>query len=309
MIGIDLGSNTFRAVELSCENLEVTGRYEKIVRTADGMVETGRISPDAVERVVEAAREASKVLDFSQPVVAVTTEAIRRAENGEEVLEEIRRRTGLSFRIVSGEEEAQLTLLAVRIRLQKLGLEHEDFVMVDIGGGSTEVVFVAKDTVTVRSFPVGIVTMAQRYGTLRRIEAALAERMKPVEAFVKEAKERGMRPKLFVSTAGTPTTVAAMKRGMDYASYDGSKINGTSLVREDLRVQLQRLLSLDVEERRRLVGVGREDLIAAGIMIFDRLYEILGFEEAVVIDDGLREGAAIFECLRQRGSEIRKGDN
>lgn len=305
MIGVDLGSNTFRAVELSCDNLEVTGRYERIVRTADGMVETGRISRAAVERVVEAAEEAGRALDFSQPVAAVTTEAIRRAENGGEVLDEIRRRTGLSFRIVSGEEEAKLTLLAVRARLEKMGLEHRDFVMVDIGGGSTEVVFVAGDTIMVRSFPVGIVTIAQKYGTPERIESALSSEMEPVEAFVQEAGQRGMRPKLFVSTAGTPTTVAAMKLGMDYASYDGSRINGTSLTRRDLEVQMKRLLSLATEERRRLVGVGREDLIVAGILIFDRLYGILGFDEAVVIDDGLREGAAIAACLE----ESRNGKN
>jgi exopolyphosphatase/guanosine-5'-triphosphate,3'-diphosphate pyrophosphatase len=299
-IGVDLGSNTFRAVELSCETFEVLGAYEKIVRTADGLVDTGRISEAAVDRIVAAAEEAKRHLDFSLPVAAVTTEAVRRADNGEAVLRTIRERTGLAFRIVSGAEEAELTLLAVRTRLKKLGLEHRDFVMVDIGGGSTEVVFVREGEIRIRSFPVGIVTVAQRYGTLERIGAALHEEMAPVARFAAAMREHGMRPGLFVATAGTPTTVAAMKMGMEYATYDGRKINGVSLTRQDLRAQMRRLLALDIGERQRLVGVGREDLIAAGILIFERLYDVLGFDEAVVVDDGLREGAAIAACLDER---------
>ncbi|WP_456382009.1 Ppx/GppA phosphatase family protein [Hydrogenimonas sp.] len=304
MIGIDLGSNTFRVVEISCETLEAVGTYEKIVRTADGLIETGRIGADALERVVEAAREAAERFDFSGPVAAVTTEAIRKAENGREVLSEIKRRTGIDFRVISGEEEARYTILAVGTRLRKLGLESERFVMADIGGGSTEIVFVfGKKTVT-RSFPVGIVTVAQRYGTLERIEAALGELMRPMEAYVESVRKAGYAPLGFVSTAGTPTTVAAMKLGMDYAGYDPKRVNGTVLYRHELREQLDRLLSLDVASRQELVGVGREDLIATGILIFESLYRLLGFEEAVVIDDGLREGVAIAACRNPKADEM-----
>jgi exopolyphosphatase/guanosine-5'-triphosphate,3'-diphosphate pyrophosphatase len=117
-----------------------------------------------------------------------------------------------------------------------------------------------------------------------------------VEALVREAAEAGFAPRLFVPTAGTPTTVAAMKLGMTYATYDPLRVNGTPLAKGELRTQLKRLLSLDERARQVLVGVGREDLIAAGILIFERLYGILGFDEAVVIDDGLREGVAIAAC-------------
>ena len=297
VIAIDLGSNTFRAVEFSCETLEAVAQYEKIVRTADGMVDTGKISEEAVERIVRAAEEAREKLDFGQKVAAVTTEAIRKAENAEEVLDEIEKRTGISFRVVTGEEEAKLTLLAVRTRLEKMHLDGGSFVMIDIGGGSTEVVFYEKGKTLIESFPVGIVRVAQSYGTVERIEGSLAGLMAPVAEYAARAKRLGFDPGLLVATAGTPTTVAAMKLGMDYSTYDPGRINGTKLYRADLRIQLRRLLALGMKERQALVGVGREDLIAAGILIFDRLYEILGFTEAVVVDDGLREGVAIAECL------------
>jgi len=101
----------------------------------------------------------------------------------------------------------------------------------------------------------------------------------------------------FVATAGTPTTVAAMKLGFNYETYDANKINGTSLQKEELDFYLQKLLSMPFEEREIAVGTGRSDLIAAGILIYKQLYIILEFENCVVIDDGLREGVALEMCL------------
>ncbi len=293
---MDLGSNTFRAVEIDCRTLEPVADYEKIVRTADGLVKTGRISDAAVERIVEAAEEAKARLDFDRGVRGVTTEAIRRAENAEEVLRILKERTGIDFRVIGGEEEARYTLLAVRTRLQKLEREHNRFVMVDIGGGSTEIAFFQEGTVRIESFPLGIVTVAQRYGSLEKIAEVLPGLTKRMVCHIERAREEGFVPELFVPTAGTPTTVAAMKLGMEYDTYDPRRVNGTPLIPDDLDEQLNRLLALDEEERSRLVGVGREDLIAAGILIFRHLYEVLGFDRAVVVDDGLREGVAIAEC-------------
>jgi len=304
MIAIDLGSNTFRAIEMVCDTFEVVGEFERVVRTADGLHQTGQISEAAVERIIEAAEEAKKVLDFSQKVVAVTTEAIRKASNSQAVLDTIADHTGIKFRLISGEEEAKYTLLAVISRLEKLGLQCDTFVMVDIGGGSTEVVFYDHGRVLIKSFPVGILTVAQAYGSLEAIQEALPKLMKSISDHVNQAKTEGFTPDCFISTAGTPTTIAAMKLGMNYQTYDPQKINGTQLTREDLKRELDRLLALDEKERQKLVGVGREDLIAAGVLIFDQLYHILDFGLATVIDDGLREGVAIAECRQLNIHEI-----
>ncbi|WP_353662289.1 phosphatase [Hydrogenimonas sp. SS33] len=303
MIAVDLGSNTFRAVEMACDTLEPAAEYEKIVRTADGLVETGKISDAAVERIVAAAREAKERLDFSQGVRAVTTEAIRRAANASEVLARIHERTGLRFETISGEEEARYTLLAVRTRLEKLSRESRRFLMVDIGGGSTEIAFFHEGRIATRSFPVGIVTLAQGYGTLEAIEAALPSLTAPMASYVEQMRAEGFRPRLFVPTAGTPTTVAAMKLGMTYATYDARRVNGTTLTPEELQRQFERLMSLDEAARTELVGVGREDLIAAGILIFRQLFAVTGFLEATVVDDGLREGVAIAACREMNGKQ------
>jgi len=101
----------------------------------------------------------------------------------------------------------------------------------------------------------------------------------------------------FIATAGTPTTVAAMKLGQTYACYDPKKINGTALQKEELDFYLKKLLAMPLDEREETVGVGRSDLIAAGILIYKQIFDLVEFDSGIVIDDGLREGVALENCL------------
>jgi len=298
MIAIDLGSNTLRVLAYDCANHQQIFSYEKVVKTADGLASSGQINDEAVERIISAINEVKRELDFSsQPIVAVTTEAIRRASNAQEILEMIHKVTDVSFRIISGEEEARLTLLAVKNRLTKLHYASDTFVLVDIGGGSTELIFHYQDETITKSFPIGIVTIAQTYETLENIEQALPREMFDMQMFCAELYATKGKPNSFVATAGTPTTVAAMKLGFNYETYDAAKINGTTLQKEELDFYLKKLLAMPFEEREIAVGTGRSDLIAAGILIYKQLYMMLEFENCVVIDDGLREGVALEMCL------------
>jgi exopolyphosphatase/guanosine-5'-triphosphate,3'-diphosphate pyrophosphatase len=212
------------------------------------------------------------------------------------VLERIESETGVRFRIIDGEEEALLTLEAVRRRLRKLERKSERFVLVDIGGGSTELTFVCETKRFSQSFPLGIVTVAQRYESLEAVRKALGELTEPMRAFADAIVREHGRCEDFVATAGTPTTVAAMKLGQTYATYDAEAINGTVVYKNELRTYLERLLAMPIAQREETVGVGRGDLITAGILIFEAIYDVLKTERCVVIDDGLREGAALQGC-------------
>ena len=302
MIAIDLGSNTLRVIELDCQSGVFGATFEKIVKTADGLVQTGMISSGAVERVIGAISEAKNNIDFSaDKIYGVTTEAIRRASNSQAVLAKIKRETGISFEVISGKKEAALTLLAVEHRLKYLRREEKDrdfssFVLIDIGGGSTELVFRYPDQTVTQSFPVGIVTVAQQYETLERIDAALPVLMEEMKQFAQSVVLRHGVLDTFVATAGTPTTVAAMKLGQNYATYDPALINGTFLDVQELNHYLKVLLAMPFEEREMTVGVGRSDLIAAGILIFRQLFVLLQMRECIIIDDSLREGLALEKC-------------
>ncbi len=297
MIAIDLGSNTVRVLEFDCRHMRATAAFEKIVKTADKLGTTGVIDHEAVDRVIYALKEAQAKIDFAgQEVRAVTTEAVRRAENAEAVLARIEKETGVRFEIIDGQREAALTLKAVHFRLNRLCRASENFVLVDIGGGSTEMIFVYGTKVLMKSFPVGIVTIAQQYENLDAIKAALPQEMLSMQMFAAEVYATRGRAETFVATAGTPTTVAAMKLGQTYATYDANRINGTILEKTELDFYLKKLLEMPFEKREETVGTGRSDLIAAGILIFKHLYTILEQERCIVVDDGLREGVAIDAC-------------
>ncbi len=301
IVAIDLGSNSLRILKMDCHTKERLGEFHKTVKTADKLSHTGVISKEAIERIVTALNEAKERLGFSDAIVkAVTTEAIRQAKNSDEVLATIKSKTGVEFEVIDGEQEANYALRAIQERLNLLGEQPESFMMVDIGGGSTELLFHYGDGKSFsKSFPIGIVTVTQTFKSPPQIAEAIPALMNPMKEYYNEIVLKYGETKLFVAIAGTPTTVAAMKLGMEYATYDAQKIHGTRLSQKDLVTQLMRLLEMNPQERVKAVGVGRDDLIVSGILIYDELYTISGFKESMVIDDGLREGVAFSVCKQR----------
>lgn len=291
MIAIDLGSNTLRVIEY--DGVFWGKSFEKIVRTAEGLNQTNQIGIFALERILNGLNEAKKTIDFTgHVVVAVTTAAMRMADNSSEVLEQIRQKTGINFRIIDGNEEARLTLMAVQNRLNSLNISGDELVLVDIGGGSTEVVIVSNNTSVSKSFSLGIVTLSEKSQTSEIMDYELELFRKNIVFYI-ESLTLESAPKTLILTAGTPTTLAAYLLGMDYQTYDANRINGTFLMRSDCVRVLEDLLKMDETTRSRYVGVGREQLIFVGIHIVEMIFDALGVKNAIIIDDGLREGVAL----------------
>ncbi len=297
IIAIDLGSNSLRFLKMNCETKEAIADFHKTVKTADGLATSGIISSEAKTRIVNAINEAKEHIDFSDAKVkAVTTEAIRQAQNGQEILDDIEAQTAIKFEVIDGDAEANYALIATKNRLELLGQKPKSFMLADIGGASTEIVFHHANKTISKSFNIGIVTVTQSFKDIREIANAIPALMNPIKLFCDEVYVEHGKVEMFVATAGTPTTLAAMKLGMEYETYDAHKIHGTILTQKDLVEQLSKLLTMSLEERTKTVGVGREDLIASGVLIYEELYTIGGFLESVVIDDGVREGVAYSGC-------------
>lgn len=283
---------------MDCESKQTLGEFHKTVKTADQLATTGKISDKAIERIINALKEADEALNFGDTQLkAVTTEAIRQATNGAEVLAQLAKETGIVFEVIDGVAEAKYALSAAQTRLKILGENPQSFMLVDIGGGSTEILFhYGEDKSFSKSFPVGIVTLTERFKNVPEIAKAIPVIMNPIQNYYHEVTSKYGEVELFVATAGTPTTVASMKKGMLYRTYDADEIHGTVLTQRDLIEQLQKLLSMTPKERIEAVGVGRDDLIVSGILIYDELYTLSGFKNSMVIDDGVREGVAYSIC-------------
>lgn len=287
MIAIDLGSNTIRFIEFDGKNWGES--FEKIVRTAEDLHQTHCIGESAVARIVSAINEAKHILDFSShEVIGYTTAAMRLASNSDEVLDELYQKSGIVFKIIDSTKEAELTLSAVRYRLTKLSMEPDAFILVDIGGGSTELIYSSHNDVRSVSINTGIVTLSESVASSKTLQ----DKLDHFKSNVLESLPIASGVQL-VLTAGTPTTIAAYLNQMDYTTYDPERINGYVLQLDDCYRVYDELLAMDEVTRSRYVGVGRENLIIAGIKMVCTIYEALETDKAIIIDDGLREGIAL----------------
>jgi exopolyphosphatase/guanosine-5'-triphosphate,3'-diphosphate pyrophosphatase len=231
----------------------------------------------------------------------VGTSAVREAANGAEFLAMVRSSSNRQVRVISGEEEARLTLLGVTHALPELGGE---FLLFDIGGGSTEFALSragrAAEAVSVK---IGVVELAERFMDEGRVDPARYEAM---------AAEIGARlaagltgpilhhgaPAL-VGSAGTVTALAALDLGLE--SYDGARVHGHRLTRVAVAGLGARLARLTLAERAGLpcLEPGRADLILPGSAICLEAMDRLGFDALVVSDRGLRDGM-LYEILAER---------
>ncbi|QKF73441.1 exopolyphosphatase, Ppx/GppA family [Aliarcobacter faecis] len=299
VISIDLGSNSFRVLKFDCLNFKILDEYHQVVGLADGLVNSGIISFEAQIRVIEALKTASEKLNFDpKDAVCVTTAAMRTAKNSKEVLEFFLKNSGADFKIIDPYEEARLTLLAIKYALKREKLPSKNFMVLDIGGGSTELTISCDDEFFSRSFDFGIVTMTQKSLKNGNLFEDLKKREEEVKEFL-SSLDFSLKDFPFVATAGTPTTLAAVKIGMDYFNYDKDKINGMVLEYEDLEAGLDILKTKTIEETTRLVGRGRVEFMEVGTYIYKMFFEVLGKSNSIVFDDGLREGVAIDFALKK----------
>jgi exopolyphosphatase/guanosine-5'-triphosphate,3'-diphosphate pyrophosphatase len=302
---VDLGTNTVRLLVVEAEDREWRPLHEsqRVTRLGEGQAEAGRLLEAPMRRTVDTVSEfiaAARGLGASE-IRVVATSAVREATNRAELLARLRAATGLDATVVSGEEEARLTLQGVAAGLPQLG---GAFVLFAIGGGSTELVL-GEDgrLVAAVSLQLGVVRLAERFGDAGPVEWSRFALMRgeidgrlarEIPARIVEA-----RPPALVGTAGTVTALAALDLGL--TAYDAGRVQGHRLARGAIERLLRRLGALAVAERARLpcLEPGRADVIIPGIAICLAVMDRLGYDALIVSDRGLREGI-LCEILSAR---------
>lgn len=297
---IDLGTNTVR---LLVAEVAVGGDWrpvladQRVTRLGEGLAAAGRLgepaarrTADAVAAYLEQARAAG-----AERLVVVATSAVREAANGAAFTAALERRTGVPVQVISGDEEARLTLAGVRRGLDRRAPASSLMLVFDIGGGSTEFILACGETVlAASSLRLGVVPLAERFPFDGPVDwpryNAMAIEIRDRLAGEVAAAIRGGRPERLVGTAGTVTTLAALDLGLTV--YDPGRVQGHALTRAAVERLLARLGGLSAAERGRLpcLEPGRADLIVAGTAIVLATMALVDVDVLVVSDAGLREG-------------------
>jgi exopolyphosphatase/guanosine-5'-triphosphate,3'-diphosphate pyrophosphatase len=299
LAGIDIGTLTCR---LLIADLSSTGGLNevhserRILRLGEGVDRSKRLKREAMDRVAHCLREWRGVIDRYQvhARTAVATSAVRDAENRHEFVDRVKAETGLGVEILTGEEEAQRTMLGIRSGLPK---DVADVLALDIGGGSTEFILARQaQAPVVRSIDIGVVRLFERKlhhdpPTREEIESARAWIRKETKGTLAAMPRR--TGCTFVGTAGTITSLAAMAQQLP--AYEPARIHNYRLTLEAIMNLEHELLSRTKAERIGLPGLekDREDVIVAGAVILRTIMETLGETDCLVSDLGLREGVLI----------------
>lgn len=293
---IDFGTNTARLlIAVACEGggFEHVRLEREIVRMGGGFSREQGLSPEALRRGMECLTRFAAIMGEHgvSRARAVATSAVRDAVNGPAFVERVRRETGISLAVIDGTAEGRLTLAGV---LAGLDQRHEEMLLFDVGGGSTEYTLARGGRAQfIRSLPLGVVRLTEGKVT----PGAMRDKIRrELDLLGREMEAAGCRLRSgspLIGTAGTATTLAAIS--MEMRDYDYRAVNNAVVPRSMIMEIYERLLPLTPEERLRVPGLekGREDLIIAGMLVTLQTMELFGIDELKVSDYGLLEGLVV----------------
>ena len=280
---VDLGTNSTRLLVADVDDgrVEEVARLSEITRLGEDVDKRRKLLPLPVARVRNVLSDYRRELEQlgAERVLAIGTSAVRDAENGEAFLGEIEWSYGFTTRLVTGDEEAELTLRGVATGRPL----DEGTLVLDVGGGSTELITTTERT----SIDVGSVRLTERHlHSDPSAPAALAAAAREVRKLLPPLEPTGA-----IGVAGTITTLAALELG----GYDPERVHGFQLSRAAAEQQLERLASLPLSERRELPGLEpeRAPVIVGGAVIVCTVLDHYGLQGLEVSERDLLHGAAL----------------
>ena len=284
---VDMGTNSTRLLvaDVDAGRVKALERRSIVTRLGEGLEQTGALGEEPQARVLRALAEYRELMDGCGAEIrtGVLTSAVRDASNGAAFHDRVRSQYGIDADIISGDEEARLTFLGATLTRPR----DERVLVVDIGGGSTELVVGASAAVEWHeSTQVGVVRHTERHdedlAALRADAGATLRAALPADA-----------PSQVVAVAGTATMAASMDLGLE--PYDPEAVEGHRLTLDGLRARLDQLAALTLEQRRQVRGLhpDRAPTIVAGIAVLIEVLEAVGATGVEVSDHDLLYGRAL----------------
>ncbi len=288
---IDIGTNTLLLLIVD-EKLRRVVDLCRFGRLGKGLDATGKLDAGAIAASLDICREYRDVMnqhEVKTPHI-IGTQALREAENAREFVGPAEEILGAPIEVIEGPREAELAYLSVARTFPELG--DSCFVVVDVGGGSTELI-TANDggVVSAVSVPIGAVILTERY--LESDPPAVGEALRLDDKIDRTLAALELPAGVpVIGTAGTATTMAAFSLGL--TTYDPDKVTGHKLSADEIDQLRQRLFAATTAQRRDMPGIEpqRADVIAAGVAIYHRVMHRIGAPYLMTCDRGIRWGLA-----------------
>ncbi|MFC4494222.1 exopolyphosphatase [Streptomyces ovatisporus] len=298
---VDCGTNSIRLLVADADpatgELKSLDRRMEIVRLGQGVDRTGRLAPEALERTFAECRRYAQVIEEhgAERLRFVATSASRDADNRDEFVRGVVEILGVEPEVITGDQEAEFSFTGATKELAGRQNLKKPYAVVDIGGGSTELVVGEEEVRAARSVDIGCVRLTERHGLSDPVTPAQIEAMRADVAAALDEAEQSVplaEARTFVGLAGTVTTVAGIALGLD--AYDSAAIHHSRVSAGQVREIAQRLLSSTHEERAAVpvMHPGRVDVIAAGALILQVIMERTGAGEVVVSEHDILDGIA-----------------
>ena len=288
---IDVGTNAVRlelARPLPDGSFDFVHTERDPVRPGEGVFKTGRIPREVEQRLLSTLRRYAALARRHRALVrAVATSAVREAKNGPDVVKRVRAATGLELEVISGKEEARLIALGV-LRGQPPRARN---LVVDIGGGSTEIAVAVGDHPTsLHTVAIGSVRLAETFDSMGKVAPKQLELMR---TFAAEAFQRSLprfsHPRRALGSSGTIGTIVS------FAAESGGKV----ATRKRIRRAVEVLAGMGLDERRRIFDARRGEIVVAGAVVLEALMDRLGLESVTAVETGLRQGLLVDMLERQ----------
>lgn len=317
---LDLGTNNCRllvAVPTRYGQFRVIDAFSRIVRLGEGLSASGRLGDAAMDRAVEALKVCGYKLGHRKIRRArlIATEACRAASNGAEFLDRVKREAGLDLEIIDRQTEARLAVSGCGSLIER---DTQGVVLFDIGGGSSEIALIdltgrrsqrlANHIVSWTSLPVGVVSLAERFGGRAVTRETFAAMVDDVAAHLNAFEGRDRLKHIvagskfhLLGTSGTVTTLAGVH--LDLERYDRRRVDGLWMDRDSVDAMVDRLVGWDFQQRvaNPCIGADRADLVLAGCAILEAIRAVWPAERLRVADRGLREGI-LSELMADEGA-------
>jgi len=304
LAAIDVGTNSIHMVVVkinaSLPAFTIIDREKETVRLGD-FSQDGNLSKDAMERGIAALKRCRAIAESfkAEDIIAVATSAVREAGNGQAFLEQVKQEVGLSINLISGTEEARRIYLGV---LSGMEFNHRPHAIIDIGGGSTELLLgTGEPHRFLSSTKVGAVRLTARFVSTDPISdeeftylsAYVRGRMEPPV----EDLKRHLRPGEILRLVGTSGTAECLASLVAYErlGFVPEPLNGFQMSLKELHDWINRLRKMDLKERLDLpeMSARRAEIIVAGAVILQETMEMLGVDQMTICERALREGVVV----------------